>query len=646
MCGLAALFDPTGAPIDRQVVEQMTRAVAPRGPDAEGLWFGPGAGLGHRRLKVIDVSDAGMQPMASLAGDVHVVFNGEIYNFLDLRAELMSHGHSFRSRCDTEVLLVAYQQWGEDMLARIDGMFAFVIWDERKRRVFAARDRMGKKPLYYARVRRGAGLPPLLAFGSELKALLPIPGFDRTVSPEALGRYLTFEYVPPPLTIFEGARKLDASQSVAFDLHHDPTASPNLQRYWDLPFPAAHEAMQATEAASNVWALLKRAVEKRLVADVPLGVFLSGGLDSSAVAAAMHAVLGGGAGITTFSIGFSDPSYDESSHARLVAKHLGTNHHEDIVDAKAMLNVLPQVSRLLDEPLADASIVPTFLLSRFAQQHVTVALGGDGGDELFAGYPTFAADRWGQLYFRYLPKRMQAAVQAAAAQLPASTKYFSLDFKLNQFLRGGPLPGPRRHQRWMASFLPEEQASLLSPDLRPLADADPLSLIDTRIGLSSARDKRDLLMDFYARFYLPGDVNVKVDRASSAVGLEVRAPFLDTDLVKLACQIPPSLRRRGGVSKYVLKRALRGRLPQQIIDRKKQGFGVPVARWMKEDLAPLLRDELAPEKLTREGFFDPQAVQGLITDHLSGRRDRRKALWTLLSFERWFAEYGQGRSGV
>lgn len=644
MCGLAALIDPSGAPVDRDVVERMTRAVAPRGPDGEGFWFGPGVGLGHRRLKVIDPSDAGAQPMGSPDGQVQLVFNGEIYNFMDLRAELCGLGHAFTSHSDTEVLLTAYLQWGEAALDRLDGMFAFVVWDGRQRRVFAARDRMGKKPLYCARVRRSGGLPPLLAFASELKALLPVPGFDRTLSPAALGRYLSFEYVPPPLTIFEGARKLDASECLTVDLAHDLGHAPQPRRYWDLPFPARHDFMSGQDAASNLWSLLRRAVERRLVADVPLGVFLSGGLDSSAVAAAMHDLLGSGARISTFSIGFSDPSYDESAHARKVARHLGTRHHEEIVEAKTMLDVLPQITRLLDEPLADASIVPTYLLSRFARQHVAVALGGDGGDELFAGYPTFKADRWAKAYFRFVPKRVQGLVSAGARRLPASTQYFSLDFKLNQFLRGGDLPGPRRHQRWMASFLPEELSALLTPEMRAHADEDPLALIDGRAGVSSARHEHDRLMDHYARFYLSGDVNVKVDRASSAVGLEVRAPFLDTALVRFACQIPPQLRQRGGVSKYVLKRALRGRLPPEIIDRKKQGFGVPVARWMKEDLQPMLRDELAPEKLKRQGVFRPDLVQRLIEDHVSGRRDRRKVLWTLLTFERWWGLYGRGEA--
>lgn len=641
MCGFAGLVDPTGAPIDADLLSRMTRAVASRGPDGESFFHADGVGLGHRRLKIIDLSNAGAQPMGNADGTVQLVFNGEIYNFMDLRAELMVLGHQFASRSDSEVLLCAYLQWGHDMLGHINGMFAFVVWDARNKSVFAARDRMGKKPLYFAVVPRNGGRPPLFAFGSELKTLLSVPGFDRTVCPAALRQYLTFEYVPPPLTIFSGARKLDAAQCLSVDLSSTSSVEPRVWRYWDLPFPEVHVPMHPDVAAETLWTLMTRAVERRLVSDVPLGVFLSGGIDSSAVAAAMHSLLGGGASIETFSMGFTDPTFDESSHARNVAKFLGCRHHEEMVGPNTLIDALPQIARFADEPLADASIVPTYLLCRFARQHVTVALGGDGGDELFEGYPTFAANRWGNAFFDHTPKVVQQLVRKAVQALPARTGYFSLDFKANQFLRGGDTPGPRRHQRWMSSFLPEEHASLLSSALFESSREDPLAALDARALESSARDPRDKLMDHYARFYLSGDVNVKVDRAAGAVGLEVRAPFLDTDLVSFACQLPPSLRSKGGISKFVLKQALKGRLPDSILARKKQGFGVPVAAWMKGPLQAMLRDELAPAKLQREGFFNPQAVQSLINEHTMGVRDRRKALWTLLSFERWYAVYGQ-----
>jgi asparagine synthase (glutamine-hydrolysing) len=638
MCGIAGLIDPTWAELDPDWIVGMARALAPRGPDGEGYWRGPGVALGHRRLAVIDLTDAAAQPLGNEDGGVQVVFNGEIYNFGELRAELRARGHVFRSQGDTEVLVHGYEEWGDEVVNRVDGMFAFALWDTRHRRLLAARDRMGKKPLYFASLAR-AGAPPLFAFASELKALLGVPGFDRGIDHEALCRYLVHEYVPQPHTIFRGARKLGAGQRLRLEVRADATCEPRIDRYWDLPFADQPRAVSDDEAACELRTLLLAAVRRRLVADVPVGIFLSGGIDSSSVAA-LAAELAGPDNVHTFSIGFSEASFDESNHARRVARHLGTRHREERLDAHALLDVLPKVVDFLDEPLADASIVPTYLLSAFARRHVTVALGGDGGDELFAGYQTFLAEAWGRIYFDRAPEQLRRVIASAARLLPARTGYFSLDFKLNQFLQGGEVPGPRRHQRWMASFLPEHLARLLAPELGHQVVRDPLDMVDQRASEGPARTAWDRLMDYYAHFYLADDVNTKVDRASGAVGLEVRAPFLDTALVELACRLPPHQRLRWRTPKYILKRAMRGRLPDDILDRKKQGFAVPVARWMREDLSSALRDELAPDKLRREGLFDPAFVEGMVSDHMSGRRDRRKPLWTLFVFERWLARWG------
>ncbi len=648
MCGIAGIVDPTGAAVDADVLRRMTRALAPRGPDGEGFWYAPGVGLGHRRLSVIDLSQAGTQPMGGEDESVQVTFNGEIYNFAGLVDELSALGHKFRSRSDTEVLVHGYEEWGEGLLDRIDGMFAFAIWDGRRRRLFAARDRMGKKPFYFALVPRDGGRPPLFAFGSELKALLVVPGIDRSVDLDALGRYLAFEYVPAPRAIIKGARKLDAAECLTLDLggaaaKGNVDLAPVIRRYWELPFPNAHAPRREEEAAEELRMLLGRAVKRRLVSDVPLGVFLSGGIDSSAVVALMSAA-GGHGGIKTFAIGFSDASFDETSHARVVAQRFGTDHREDRLTPQSLLGILPEVMGFMDEPLADASIIPTYLLARFTRQHVTVALGGDGGDELFAGYPTFKAEKLARDFYDRLPGPIgnlgAAIAKRAAAFLPAGTDYFSLDFKVNQFLRGVSATGPRRHQRWMSSFLPEEQDVLLAPGVRQQLVGDPLADIDERLANTPARDSWDVIMDYYCRFYLAGDINVKVDRATSAVGLEARAPFLDTDVVSFACGLPPELRMDGLTTKRILKTAMRGLLPDEILDRRKQGFGVPVARWMKEDLLPMLRDELHPAKIKREGFFDDTEVTRILDEHVSGRHDHRKQLWTLLVFEQWQRHYG------
>jgi len=616
----------------------MTSALAPRGPDGEGFWQAPGVALGHRRLAVIDLSAAAAQPLGNEDGSVQVVMNGEIYNFKELRADLVARGHGFRSRGDTEVLVHGYEQWGDDLLAHLDGMFAFALWDSRRRRLLAARDRMGKKPLYFTRLLR-PGMPPLFAFASELKALVALPGFDRSLAPEALGRYLVHEYVPPPHSIFRGARKLAAGERLRLEFGRDADCTPRIDRYWDLSFATTPAEIGDDEAAACLRELLLQSVRRRLVADVPVGIFLSGGIDSSSVAAFAAEAAGAG-NVHTFSVGFSEGSFDESRHARRVAGFLGTQHREERLDARALLDILPAVGDFLDEPFADASVVPTFLLSRFTRRHVTVALGGDGGDELFAGYQTFLAEAWGRLYFDRAPAGLRKAAARAARWLPARSDYFSLDFKVHQFLQGGEVPGPARHQRWLASFLPEQLPSLLAPDLAHGWSGDPLAEVTERARRGPATTAWDRLLDFYARFYLPDDVNTKVDRAAGAVGLEVRAPFLDTKLVVFACRLPPRMRLRWRSPKYLLKRAMRGRLPDEILGRRKQGFAVPIARWLRAALAPALRDELAPEKLRREGIFAPDCVAGLIDDHLSGRRDRRKALWTLFVFERWLGRWG------
>ena len=644
MCGIAGLVDPSGAAIDPDCLAAMTRAMAPRGPDGEGFWRAAGVGLGHRRLSVIDLSAAGTQPMGGEDDAVQVTFNGEIYNFAGLVDELGALGHTFRSRSDTEVLVHGYEEWGEGLLDRIDGMFAFAIWDSRKKRLFAARDRMGKKPFYWAQIPRHNGLPPLFAFGSELKALFPVPGLDRSVDYEALQRYLSFEYVPAPRAIIKGARKLNAAECLSLDLGADPFAVPRVRRYWDLPFPDAHGPRREEEAAEELRSLLLRAVKRRLVSDVPLGVFLSGGIDSSTVVALMAAA-GGHGGIKSFAIGFSDASFDETSHARVVAERFGTEHREDRLTPESLLGILPDVMRFMDEPLADASIIPTYLLARFTRKHVTVALGGDGGDELFAGYPTFKAEKLARDSYDLLPAPIARfgadLVRRLAERLPAGTDYFSLDFKVNQFLRGISAKGPRRHQRWMSSFLPEEQTALLSSQVRGQVSGDPLDDVDARASETSARDSWDTIMDYYCRFYLTGDINVKVDRAASAVGLEARAPFLDTDVVNFACRLPPSLRMDGTTTKKILKTAMRGYLPDDILDRRKQGFGVPVARWMKTDLLPMLKETLHPDKIRREGIFDPKEVTRILDEHVEGRRDHRKQLWTLLVFEQWLHHHGR-----
>ena len=614
----------------------MTAALVRRGPDGEGFHIASArAGtiaLGHRRLAVIDVA-GGAQPLFSARNNIAGIVNGEVYNFVELRQDLEQRGHRFTTRSDSEVIVHGYAEWGTDVLDRLEGQFAIALWDARDSSLLLARDRMGEKPLYYAE-RDGA-----LIFASELKALLRHPDIALEIDLRALAEYLVYEYVPAPHAILRGVHKLPPG---CFLL-----AKPGrirLDTYWDLPLGRAHSGRlhNIDTAASELRLALERSVEQRLVADVPLGVFLSGGLDSSLIAALARRVHNGE--VETFSLGFVEPSYDESPHAREVARFLGTEHREYIARASDALDLIDNLGELLDEPLGDASIIPTHLLARFTRQHVTVALSGDGGDELFDGYPTIQADfLLGWLVdraHRRVRRAMQQTLTAVATRLPVSTKNFSLDFKLKQLARGIDERGPYRHQAWLASLLPREIPQMLTPDVAAeLAGTDLYETISDRLArlaaMSPDGSAADQRMYFYCKGYLGDGVLTKVDRASMHIALEVRAPLLDTAVISLACRVAPSLRSRGLTTKRVLKQAARGLVPDAIIDRPKHGFGMPLAAWLRGPLAELVQDTLAPARLQRDGWLDAQAIQTMIRDHLAGKANHRKPLWTLLAFHAW-----------
>ena len=617
----------------------MTAALAARGPDGEGFHIGPGVGLGHRRLAIIDVA-GGQQPLFSEDGQLVLVANGEIFNFVALRGELERAGHRFATRSDSEVLVHGYEQWGErGLLERIEGQFAFALWDARARRLLLARDRMGEKPLFWAPLPGGG-----LAFASELKALKHAPGIDAGLDPKSLARYLVYEYVPAPATMLRGARKLEPGTRLCARAG----ARPEVARYWDLPLIAGNgdarrRRHDGAAAAAELLAELRRSVTERLVSDVPLGVFLSGGIDSSAVAVLAAEARGGD--LDTFSIGFDDPSFDETPAARQVALLVGSRHHEERLSPQVALDLLPAIGQLLDEPIGDSSIVPTHLLARFARRHVTVAVGGDGGDELFAGYPTFQAERVARLLFDHAPPALAFAGavvgRTLSRALPVSLGYMSWDFKLRQFLKGAGLTGAHRHQAWLGSLAPAEALAALAPDVAAAAGSDLGDVIDRRMAACPAADPWDRLLYYYAKGYLGDQVLTKVDRATMAASLESRAPFLDRKVIALACSIDPSLRLRGFETKHLLKRALRGLLPDSILDRKKQGFAMPIGRWLRGPLRPLLEDELGERRLREQGLFSPRPIRRLVDEHVAGKADHRKPLWTLLAFQRWqraFAE--------
>jgi asparagine synthase (glutamine-hydrolysing) len=613
MCGICGVVEPHGT-VDADVLRRMNATLVHRGPDDDGLYVDGAAGLGFRRLSIIDLA-GGHQPLSNEDGSLWIVFNGEIYNYRSLRAELEGRGHRFRTETDTEVIVHLYEDFGVAALDRLNGMFAFALWDAERRSLFLARDRFGKKPLYYS-FSDGRFL-----FGSEPKALLAHPAFRRLLDIDSVAGYLAFEYVPTPRSIFAGMHKLPAAHWLR--LEHGKIA---MERWWTLPEPRPDRHSRDDELAEELHTRIRAAVERRLVADVELGAFLSGGIDSSTVVAAMTELLPPHR-IKTFSIGFAEGSFDETSHARRVAAAFGTRHFEARFTSRDLLELLPDLFGRVDEPFADASLLPTYLLSRFAREHVTVALGGDGADELLAGYPTFQAERMARI-LRVPRLANERLLLPLAHLLPVSDANFSADFVLKQFLRGLHEPSAVRHLTWLGSFDARERRSLLRASI-----ADPFAAVLARLATSTTGI--DALIALYVQTYLEDDILVKVDRASMAASLEVRAPFLDVELVEFLARVPTQLKLRGMTTKAILKDAMRNRLPAGIADRRKKGFGIPLARWLKGELRELMLDELSHDRLRRQGLFDPAPVEALVREHLDGRRDNRKQLWTLLAFQLW-----------
>lgn len=599
----------------------MTDSLRHRGPDDGGYYVDENVALGHRRLSIIDLS-GGHQPMWNQRHDLGIVFNGEIYNFLELRPELEKDGFRFTTQSDTEVLLALYEKHGEAMLEKLNGMFAFALWNARKQSLFLARDRAGKKPLYYAR-KDGRFL-----FASEAKALLRHPSVSREMDRRVLAKYLAYEYIPAPDSIFRDIRKLPGAHAMTVS----SGAEPKIWRYWHPRMAGLRAEADFEDSCARVEALLEDAVVKRLISDVPVGVFLSGGIDSSAVVA-MMARHTRGKDIKTFCIGFRESSFDESVHARRVAGFFGTDHHEDVLDARRMTEILPDISARLDEPFADPSIVPTYLLSKFTRRHVTVALGGDGGDELFAGYPTFAAQKMAAHYRRFVPRFMHQGLRMAAAAMLVSSEYMSLGFRVKRFLGGMEQPEATRHFAWLSAFSPEMQRALWNDmPLRPEEFyAEPI----VALGEVNSDDPLQRAMYQYFRLYLQDDILVKVDRASMMHSLEVRAPFLDVRMVDAVFALPSRFKIHGLAMKFILKRILSKMLPKEILSRPKQGFAVPVARWFREDLRKEVKEVFGRERIRRAGFFCPDYVERLVGEHQEGRHDHCKPLWTLYMFEKW-----------
>ncbi|MBX4211209.1 MAG: asparagine synthase (glutamine-hydrolyzing) [Candidatus Yanofskybacteria bacterium] len=609
MCGIAG-FVGKGTAED---IERMTATLLHRGPDAQGSLLKGNVALGSTRLAIIDVRPEGNQPM--VAAGISLVFNGEIYNFQEVRKELEQAGHQFKTRTDTEVILTGYRAYGEKIFEKLNGMFALAIYDEPNQKLILARDRMGKKPLYWSYQNS------TLVFGSELKALMSHPHFEKKINATGLRKYLFYEYIPSPETIFEHTHKLEPASYLTFQ-----NGKIQKQAYWQPNF--SQNTISFPEAKAELDQLLVESTKKRLVADVPLGIFLSGGIDSSTIA--YYAQQASTEKIKTFSIGFEEKSFDESEYALRVARHLDTDHNHEILGAKNSLDLIPALGDMLDEPLADASILPTYLLSHSAKKHVTVALSGDGGDELLAGYGTFVADRFLPWYEK-IPSGIRKTFESLIARIPASESNFSREYQFKKFIQGAGVPEQYRHHYWLASFLPHEQEGLLTSP----ADINVLNDLDRYWQeSSSASDARNKILYLYQRTYMMDGVLAKVDRASMRASLEVRSPFLDYRVVSFLNQLPYKFKYPHS-GKYILKELMKDKLPIEIINRNKKGFGIPLARWLKYELRPLVEELLDPTLITSQGIFNSEYIEQLKRDHFSGVRDNRKELWTLLVFQLW-----------
>jgi asparagine synthase (glutamine-hydrolysing) len=616
MCGIAGYLATGDTPPPDGLLAAMGRTMAHRGPDGSGEWRSPDgrAGLAHRRLAIIDLSPAGAQPMLSGDGRFAISFNGEVFNYREIREELKGLGHAFRGDSDTEVILAACAQWGvEAAVSRFIGMFAFGLWDARERTLSLVRDRIGIKPLFLARA------PGLLLFASELKAIAAHPAFSREVDRAALRHYLSFQYVPAPMTIYRDAGKVMPGHivTIAADGTRTDRAWWSLADRWN---PEAGRGRSEADLLDELKGLLASSIRYRMISDVPLGAFLSGGIDSSLVVALMQRE--STRPVETFSIGFREAGFDESPHARAVAAHLGTDHHEKTCTAQDALALVRRLPEHYDEPFADSSAIPTMLVSEFTRGRVTVSLSGDGGDELFCGYP-----RYDWLRKAAFLKNVPAALRVPACRL----------------LRRIPV---HKLQRGAETLLHDDLAELYfhtvgiversrMPELVDGVGDDPrlawhATFRDARWGCV---EERAMATDILT--YLPDDILQKVDRASMAFSLEARVPLLDHRVVEFAARLPMAFKRRGGTGKYLLRKVLHELVPRELVERPKMGFGIPLNRWLRDGLRPLLDEYLSPERVRREGFLRPEGVTRLVREHLSGSRDHMYRLWALLSFALW-----------
>jgi asparagine synthase (glutamine-hydrolysing) len=628
MCGIAGIYhyrDRTDA--DAGVLRAMTDVITHRGPDEDGFHVDGPVGLGMRRLSIIDLT-TGTQPHYNEDRTVAVVCNGEIYNYRELRSELLGRGHNLTTQSDVEVIPHLYEELGVGLLERLRGMFAIALWDARRGRLFLARDRVGIKPLYHADV---AGT---ILFGSEIKALLRHPALSREVDAEALHHYLSLNYVPAPFTLIDGVRQLLPGEYLVCD-----AAGATRRSYWDLHFSAA-DSLGEEEWTRKVRDALQDAVASHLVSDVPFGAFLSGGIDSSAVVALMSSVLE--EPVSTFSIDFEEKSFSEAAYARMIAERYRTDHHTITASAR-IVDLLESLIWHADDPLADSSMIPVYLIARFARERVTMVLTGDGGDEVFAGYPTYNAYYVRERYRRIPALIRRQLIRRAVQALPVSHTKVSFDFKAKRFVEGAELDAENAHFWWRIILAEDAKNALYSDAFRErLAGFAPRATHEVYrdyFDRSGTDDPLSRMLYVDTRFYLPADMLVKVDRMTMANALEARVPFLDHELVELAATIPSGIKFKNRRQKYLLKKTLEPLLPAEILYRKKAGFNVPVNAWLAGDMAGFARGLLAPDRVGAAGFFRPEAVTRLLDDHAARKEDHSFAIWSLLCFQIWYERF-------
>lgn len=634
MCGIVGFFDLSGADLNpnEPYLEDMCESIDHRGPDERGhVVIGPAA-LGMTRLSIIDLK-TGQQPIYNEDNSICIVFNGEIYNFQKIRELLLKLGYKFRTNSDTECIVHLYAEYGIDCLRYLEGMFAFAIWDTNKKRLFIARDRMGEKPLHWGIFNNK------LIFGSEIKGIFAHPESKKELNTDALRQYLSLEYVPAPNSLFKGINKLMPAHYLIVENGEVKT-----DRYWK-PNGESRDYSHA-EAKSRLLELLDESIKLRLISDVPLGIFLSGGIDSSLITALASKHVDHS--LQTFSIGFEDKSFDESTHAEVVANHIGTKHKLLKFNPDIACATMQELWNYLDEPIADASIVPTFLLSRMTKQNVTVALSGEGGDELFGGYPTYYAHRMAQ-YWNMIPAFLRKGVfERLINALPVSHNNLSFDFKAKKFISGSNLNPLARQLRWMGALQLPMQSGLLRDDvinasvsveseldLIPHIDKDEIN----NFANGNERDIADTIMRLDQQTYLADDLLVKSDRSTMAASLEARLPFLAFPLVEFAQEMPVEYKVKGKGTKLILREMAMDYLPPHIVERPKKGFGIPVAKWLKSDFKLYVDQLLSKEFVEKQELFNWNFVSGLLNEHNTQRADRRKELWTLLMFQWWWAKF-------